>query len=335
MINRLTQKYPTFIEVIQSFNPVDYEFLEYKDEDERLAKYLIPRVKVKLTFKDEDPLIVWVCKEYKRKAFCAISEEEYNNLKEYENLHKTHFGIDYIDHKNFYLNLNKEQFLEEYESKLGDPRFPYIDKPERTEKVLTNFSVNMNYFKSLDKCLFNKHLDLIVNKYHFKEIFDLNDVGYDLLYLMVLDGYCQFYVGKTDDYLIYRIKRHWADKVDPFRYFWSAPNNSRLSIDHFRILDTTRIFVCEDYDLILKENADEINESLGETNLFLPTPFKYMSKLEIAERIVIMNSPIKYSLNDRVPLPVDNYYEKIEKKCGLDVEELLIKHYIFNKKNSH
>ena len=31
------------------------------------------------------------------------------------------------------------------------------------------------------------------------------------------------------------------------------------------------------------------------------------------------------------PLPVDNYYEKIEKKCGLDVEELLIKHYIFNK----
>lgn len=117
---------------------------------------------------------------------------------------------------------------------------------EYRKLCLKNFDLNMEYFSKLDKAAFDAALSYFLSKYkQFAEVTNLNDfAGVEGFYIMVLDEYKQVYIGKTEN-IKRRIMQHWS-KTKPFdrtlfpMYAW---NKSTFSIDFFRALDTTRIFV--------------------------------------------------------------------------------------------
>ena len=111
---------------------------------------------------------------------------------------------------------------------------------------LENFDLNMKYFHLLNKEDFNNAVDIFINDHDgFSAVDDLckyDDVsGY---YMMVLDTYKQAYIGKSEN-VAKRIKQHWtATKAfDRTLFPMYAVTKSCFSIDFFRALDTTRIFV--------------------------------------------------------------------------------------------
>src|SRR5690554_6245230 len=101
----------------------------------------------------------------------------------------------------------------------------------------------MKFFNNLDNNEFNvslsKFLDSNPNFQIVKNIKEFNDKqGY---YLMILDEYKQIYLG-TSDNIYKRIYQHWH-KQKPFdRLIFGGVENSILSIDSFRPLDTTRLY---------------------------------------------------------------------------------------------
>ena len=112
--------------------------------------------------------------------------------------------------------------------------------------ALKNYDINMQNFKELDKNEFNKQINNFLEKNKdFKAIKDTNQLreksGY---YILVLDKYNSLYIGEATD-LFKRIKQHWSKKVEFDRLLFPINNieYSKLSIDSFRILDTTRIYV--------------------------------------------------------------------------------------------
>ena len=117
---------------------------------------------------------------------------------------------------------------------------------EYRELCLKNYDLHMEYFSKLDKRYFEKALLAFLAKYRkFTEVKDLNDyVDTEGYYIMVLDEYKQVYIGKSEN-VKRRIMQHWS-KTKPFdrtlfpMYAW---DKSSFSIDFFRALDTTRIFV--------------------------------------------------------------------------------------------
>lgn len=117
---------------------------------------------------------------------------------------------------------------------------------EYREICLKNYDLNIEYFSKLERSFFNAHLSsfLAKNK-HFVEIKDLNKVnGTEGFYIMVLDEYKQVYIGKSEN-IRKRIMTHWSS-TKPFdrtllpMYAWKK---STFSIDFFKALDTTRIYV--------------------------------------------------------------------------------------------
>lgn len=117
---------------------------------------------------------------------------------------------------------------------------------EYRELCLKNYDLNMDYFSTIGKAAFDEALENFLSKYkRFVEVTNLNDfAGIEGYYIMVLDEYKQVYIGKTHD-VKKRIMKHWSN-TKPFdrtlfpMYAW---DKSIFSIDFFRALDTTRIFV--------------------------------------------------------------------------------------------
>ncbi len=112
------------------------------------------------------------------------------------------------------------------------------------EKCLLNYDLNIKYFASLDKEEFNKELNKFLFKHKgFEQIYDLNEYknisGY---YMLVLDEYCQVYIGTAQDIKI-RILNHWSKQKQFDRLIFGTVENSILAIDSFRAYDTTRIYV--------------------------------------------------------------------------------------------
>lgn len=122
-----------------------------------------------------------------------------------------------------------------------------------------NYDLSMKYFKELSRDEFNEEVSRFINKCGFTEINDLslytNKRGY---YLMVLDGYKQLYLG-TSTNIKKRITRHWSNTLPLDRVIHLSPKTSKISIDSFRALDTTRIFIKLSEDTYLEEN-NYINE---------------------------------------------------------------------------
>jgi len=109
---------------------------------------------------------------------------------------------------------------------------------------LINFDYNMAYFKSLNVKKFNSEIDKFLKRNpQFKPVQNLNEYkNKPGFYLMVLDDYCQAYLGGSKD-VHRRIHDHWI-KQKPFdRLIFVSIDTSIISIDSFRPLDTTRLYV--------------------------------------------------------------------------------------------
>lgn len=116
------------------------------------------------------------------------------------------------------------------------------------QRCLMNYDLNLKFYSYLDTAKFENEIEEFINKFtNFIEVFDLND--YDKItgnYLLVLGNYNQVYIGGTNN-LKRRIMQHWSKKKEFDRLLFPPGNKgidiSRLSIDSFRALDTTQIFV--------------------------------------------------------------------------------------------
>lgn len=116
---------------------------------------------------------------------------------------------------------------------------------KQLKDCLKNYDLNMDYFSLLNHDEFNIEIDKFLKSSNcFVEVFDLNlydeKSGY---YIMVLDEYCQVYIGTTNN-IKKRIRQHWSTSksFDRLLFPMGAVDSSLLSIDSFRALDTTRIF---------------------------------------------------------------------------------------------
>lgn len=109
--------------------------------------------------------------------------------------------------------------------------------------ALENFDLNMAFFAQIPADAFESALTELIRKHkQLRPVTDLGKFDQDEgLYVMVLDGYKQAYVGQAMD-IRSRIKRHWAGVKQFDRLLWGHKHESVLSIDSFRALDTTRIF---------------------------------------------------------------------------------------------
>ena len=103
----------------------------------------------------------------------------------------------------------------------------------------------MRFFASLDRQRFEEKINCLLNKNReFVAVTDLtqydNVSGY---YMMVLDKYCQVYIGTAVN-IKRRIQQHWSKSksLDRLLFPMYAVEKSALSIDSFRALDTIRIF---------------------------------------------------------------------------------------------
>jgi hypothetical protein len=167
-----------------------------------------------------------------------------------------HFGVKVLEGKRG-LKLTREKYAV-VSNKNSLPHFSmdiYADEEGRIysnewcakqlEDCLKNYNLNMEYFSLLSHDEFNTEINIFFESNKcFVEVFDLNlydkKSGY---YIMVLDEYCQVYVGTTDD-IKKRIRQHWSNSksFDRLLFPMGAVDSSIISIDGFRALDTTRIF---------------------------------------------------------------------------------------------
>lgn len=167
-----------------------------------------------------------------------------------------HFGIRVMK-KNTGIKLTRENYIERIVFKSPRSKRYFTDSITEVhrERSLTNFDMNMKYFKALSSADFNEVLEsfLMKNK-SFEEIHDLNTVdrkpGY---YIMVLDEYSQAYIG-TGENIKWRIQQHWSMQMYFDRLIFGKVANSILSINSFRALDTTRIYAYITSDTFDREN---------------------------------------------------------------------------------
>ncbi|MCH5321005.1 MAG: hypothetical protein J1E36_04540 [Eubacterium sp.] len=125
------------------------------------------------------------------------------------------------------------------------------------ENCMKNFDWNMKFFSSLDREKFNAAInEFLTRNQEFIPVLDLNIYrGVSGYYMMVLDDYCQIYIGTAKD-ITKRIRTHWINRK-PFDRILLPHGNiqSIISIDSFRALDTTRIYVAASDNLY--ENEDK------------------------------------------------------------------------------
>lgn len=118
--------------------------------------------------------------------------------------------------------------------------------------VLRNFDLTMAYCGRLPRMPFDAALDEVLQRFpSLEEVRDLNEWdGVRGVYLLVLDGYKQFYVGQATACggIRKRIVVHWQKKPAFDRMLSGPPERSIMSIDCFRALDTTRIFAARTDD---------------------------------------------------------------------------------------
>ncbi|MBO1680589.1 hypothetical protein [Bittarella massiliensis (ex Durand et al. 2017)] len=172
-----------------------------------------------------------------------------------------HFGVKLIKRK-YSFKLKREEFAL-ISTKPSLPMFDYLVKKDAyTDKTgtryrkewceeyrklcLQNFDLNMKYFSLLDREEFNNTIYEFLKKHNgfckISNLFDYNKVsGY---YLMILDEYKQVYIGKAAN-IKRRIQQHWSSSkpFDRTLFPMYESTTSCFSIDFFRALDTTRIYV--------------------------------------------------------------------------------------------
>ncbi|WP_285117283.1 GIY-YIG nuclease family protein [Leifsonia sp. fls2-241-R2A-40a] len=111
------------------------------------------------------------------------------------------------------------------------------------DAVLENFDLNMAWFENIEPSAFEAVIaGMLAAEPKLQEVTDLRPLdGVSGVYVMVLDGYRQVYIGQATD-IRARIKRHWSGVKQFDRLLWAHKHESVMSIDSFRALDTTRVF---------------------------------------------------------------------------------------------
>lgn len=126
------------------------------------------------------------------------------------------------------------------------------------EAALENFDLNMAHFGSLDRDEFEQTLQsAVASRRGMVEVTDLTKWdGVPGIYIMVLDEYCQVYVGVANSStgIAKRIRQHWTHQKEFDRLLWGSIDTSILAIDSFRALDTTRIFALKTDQFFAGEN---------------------------------------------------------------------------------
>lgn len=150
-----------------------------------------------------------------------------------------HFGINVKEDE----RLTRENYISNYKQEKN---------MYSLDEVLENYNKNIAYFKKLNKEDFENELNKFFTKFKkFREIYDLNECDFDGLYVIVLDKYKQVYIGIADN-IKKRILQHWRKRPNCLVY--GNKDNSKLCIDTFKALDTTRIFVYTDSSFEFMKN---------------------------------------------------------------------------------
>ena len=125
---------------------------------------------------------------------------------------------------------------------------------------MENLELNLNYFDKLDYEDFNAKLNDFLSlkrNSNLKEVSDLNLYKKSSgIYILVLDKYKQVYIGQATKSITQRIVRHWRRKIEFDSILVGKTNETKISIDSFGIMDTSRIFV-EEIDSISKIDSRE------------------------------------------------------------------------------
>lgn len=131
------------------------------------------------------------------------------------------------------------------------------------EAILKNLNLNLKFYTELDSEEFNKNLDKVLKlkkNNGLKKVTDLKEyIGKKGIYIMVLDKYKQIYIDQSKRDVVERIINHWKRKVEFENLLIGKVNESKLSIDTFGMLDTTRIYI-EDIDPLYYNNSEKIDK---------------------------------------------------------------------------
>lgn len=127
---------------------------------------------------------------------------------------------------------------------------------EYQKDCLKNYDINMTFFQSLSKEKFDNEIERFKKKNKkFEEVYDLNEYESSGYYVMILDEYKQVYIGTTSN-IKTRIRQHWSNtkSFDRLLFPVNAIETSKLSIDSFRALDTTRILAMKTNNIYTYED---------------------------------------------------------------------------------
>ncbi|WP_339212897.1 GIY-YIG nuclease family protein [Solibacillus sp. FSL W8-0372] len=155
-----------------------------------------------------------------------------------------HFGVKVHEGKRG-LKLTREKYaVVSNKSSFGNNKV-YDEEwcEKQLKRSMENFDLNIEYLSLLDRNEFREGIEKFLEmNTQFIEVFDLNLYdGKSGYYLMVLDEYSQVYIG-TSSNIKRRIRQHWSSSKSFDRLIFGNVNTSKLSIDSFRALDTTRIY---------------------------------------------------------------------------------------------
>ncbi|WP_273324279.1 hypothetical protein [Vallitalea guaymasensis] len=127
---------------------------------------------------------------------------------------------------------------------------------ENTRRLaLLNLDINLKFFKNLNNHEFKRVVDEFAHRSDFEEITDLDKCkGASGYYLLVFDEYSQVYIGIAKD-IKRRVTSHWSKQIGLDRMIFGDAKNSKISVDSFRALDTTRIFVKVDSNPAKNEDS--------------------------------------------------------------------------------
>ena len=156
-----------------------------------------------------------------------------------------HFGINIQEKPSNHIN--KELYLSaKPEGMSGWTESSYVSQRIKAD---INYDSNMRYFDSLNYEKFNAHLGKLIKKFKLKECMDLKKLeGKQGLYVIVLDKYKQIYIGKSDDIKKRVHQGHWNKSKSLERLIFGDMFTSKISIDSFVALDTTRVYYYLTYD---------------------------------------------------------------------------------------
>lgn len=171
-----------------------------------------------------------------------------------------HFGVRVTVTKNSPKLVKEEYAVINNKASWGQSKYHTDEWCEKhRENCLINFDYNMEFFANLNRNRFNKEVDAFVTMFDFKEVVDLSEyAGVRGAYLMVLDEYCQVYIGVTSSKsgIRGRVMQHWSvtKSFDRLLFPTWGVLKSRLSIDSFRALDTTRLYAYVGSDFRIAED---------------------------------------------------------------------------------